>query len=553
MAPGEKPVVIGDARRIVPRTDIFRTCERQDCNKVDPIKTPLIPDIKDCRKDNNCDIITIFEPPKKDKELTCPEIELRAVPYTSRLDILFVVDTSASMKQERGIIADQMEKFINELSPDVKYRVGVLLGHGPNSNAKNVKIGELYGSGQGDGLVIMQDEMLKAFERDGNKSKEEARAAAARMVIQKLKTKMLSVPNDTSPAEGEALLTNLYTAVALKKHLLNQANFWEDDAAKVVIFVADENDVCYDYKGENERLAAELKKMGREFKPFSPNIDPKSNYKATEEAAFNAGDICANVIKGSKTRVTPAGVLEGVLANSGKNPVAITGILYINNSFTPKPKTNPDGSYGWSGDNEMGRGLLDIISLHHGQAADLDSKDFGSMLAKIGDFANFRMKYDHIFPMRGVRDVKDIDPATIRVEITSPNGRKDTFVPTAVDLEIDEKKNEARVVIGYKTLEAVYTDGMVVKGSKIIIRYSTKSGIGPVEMPAAPAKPVEQPAPVVSQPAPTPAVPSAPVVTPAPIEPQPVAAPPVPYRYTPTPEPEEPRDFGTKREETQAP
>lgn len=476
-----QPVILGDLRVITPnRSNVLATCLRADCAPAEKVFTP------DCRNPQNaehCDIQTVRVLRAK-PQLTCPEIELRERPYTSKLDILFVVDTSASMKEERQEIARQMVNFIAELSPDVEYHVAVMLGHGPNS--KKARVGEIFdGGSKVHGGVILQDSILSGKRQsvaryNPRASTEEievlARKETAQLVASTLAEIMAKVPNDDSEVQGEAGLLNLYTAVTDSRMLqeMKSKEFWRDTAAKSVIFVADENDVCFDYEAESKRA-------GQTVEARAKTVDKSDKYKRDPVEIASFDKICRTAAHGRQ--LTPEIVHEAVVRSSAM-PIAFSGILYLDNkSFSGKTDK-------YAKDNEMGRGYLEVISLGVGKAADLSKADFGKSLAKIGDFTNFKMKYDHVFPMSNVKNVRDIDPLTVSVAITDPQTRQEQMFNAAnVKLEIDEQKNTAKVLIAYEVLAKVYSDGMVKKGSKIIIRYSTKEGVPEEDAPAHKAAP----------------------------------------------------------------
>ncbi|MGE0763331.1 MAG: hypothetical protein AB7N80_08635 [Bdellovibrionales bacterium] len=463
------------------RSEILSTCRGADCY---PSTRPFSPK---CEKD--CSIETV-QVERQKPVLTCPEIGLRARPYTNKLDILFVVDTSASMKEERIEIARQMVKFINELSHDVDYRIAVLLGHGPRS--KTSLVGELFTppSKSTDYSVIQIEDLVigKISQNDPDTRARNGRPSngvkksdvisvgrreGAELAAQRLAEMMAKVPNDASEAQGEAGLLNLYTAVRDSRKLneMQRRGFWRVNAAKAVFFIADENDVCFDYAGTG----------------FKGNYATEGD-RRNETDAFNRTDVCAATADGR--RLTARHVHDAVQASSDGMPTIFSGVLYLDNKSIPQKRDK------YSKDNEMGHGYLDVIAYGKGKALDLGQGNFGPALAKIGDFADFRMKYDHIFPMRNVADVSDIDPVTVEVLIRDGSGKEHMFNGTNVKLELDTARNQAQVIIAYEVLAKIYEGGMVKSDSKIIIRYSTKSGKGPSAADGASSttKPVVNPA-----------------------------------------------------------
>ena len=86
------------------------------------------------------------------------------------------------------------------------------------------------------------------------------------------------------------------------------------------------------------------------------------------------------------------------------------------------------------------------------------------------------MKYPFVFEMKDVRNVADIDPTSISVDLIGPDGKTVTF--NAANVQLDTRpieKDQARIVIRYETLAQVYSDGKVQPGTKVHIRYSRYS------------------------------------------------------------------------------
>ena len=53
---------------------------------------------------------------------------------TDKVDLLFVVDTSGSLDEERAGIADGIDGFVGALPPSVDFRIGVMLAHSGHSS-----------------------------------------------------------------------------------------------------------------------------------------------------------------------------------------------------------------------------------------------------------------------------------------------------------------------------------------------------------------------------------------------------------------------------------
>lgn len=500
--PTQEPQLGPNGLRVVTPTSYtyFQTCPKEGCQPGKQLFVQQTP----CNS-SPCQVTTQFVPRPTEKPVfTCPEFEFRSTPITNKLDILIVVDTSDSMHEERMLISAQMTNFIAQLSPDVEYRIGVLLGHGPHSTAPGVRLGELYVSPHvpGDMAVIKQDEILARIKSQGQverdfrtrnpgASAEDVRKAISRAAAEQI-TKMLinkmqngsagKLPIDKSPAQGEAGLLNLYTALkeGRQRDQLKSQGLLNNDAALQVLFVADENDVCYDYHYESKRLGQTIEPRKPDLKRF-PGM-----WENTELKAFLDPQTCAQAANGQ--RLTPQIVFDTTIAAKSGMPVVFSGILYIDNSQIPVKSDI------WASENEMGHGYLDVIELGVGKAgnlsknvngikADLSKEDFGHVLAKLGDFANFRMKYEHVVELKNLHDANDIDPATIAVYMVE-NGNKKlineynssfvTFIPGA-------DRTSGRLVIQYESIQAVKERDLMRKGTSVVIQYSTFSGKGPAD------------------------------------------------------------------------
>ncbi|MGE0763328.1 MAG: hypothetical protein AB7N80_08620 [Bdellovibrionales bacterium] len=377
---------------------------------------------------------------------------LRFEPRTHQLDILFVLDTSASMRDEHQAVAREITKFVAELSPDVSYRIGIMLAHGPRSKA-GVRVGQLYAEAGGE-LVIKGNE-------NGLAATAEERVASAKRVSEALTQRLAQLPTDRSEAQGEAGLLNLYTAFSdgVRLSEMKRAGFLGDQSALLVVTIADENDVCFDYEEATHRLG----------KPVVGTYDTERDRKS-EQAAFQAGDVCRSVANGQ--RLTPEIVAQTVRdARGGDLPVIFTGIHYQEDKV-------PSRDDKFSRDNEPGRGYLELIAAAsrikgmNGISLDLANPDFGQSLSKIGDFSNFHMKYENSFVIPGNIDLKRLDIESVAVSIRSADGEEHGFAAGNVRLHLDFKKSKAEVIIAYEALQMAYKKKWIQEGASLVIRYA---------------------------------------------------------------------------------
>ena len=259
---------------------------------------------------------------------------------SKKLDTLFVVDSSGSLKEEREAISAAIDSFIDAFPADVHNRLAVMLAH--SDEAAND--GEFYGG--------------RLFQKASEPLVLDSATLSREQIKTHLQSKMSELPGQGSTDGGEAGLMSLHLAVSdgtLRQAILD-ADFFRADAGLAIIFVSDENDICV---------------LGQV--PDAQDIEiPFYNDKCTG--------------------VTPSVVLNELITLKGSLPLSVNGIVYTD------ANTVPD-----EGENEIGLGFLEIIGLNNGVAADLaDTAQIANSLASIGTAANqklekilsYRMQYE---------------------------------------------------------------------------------------------------------------------------------------------------------------
>lgn len=268
----------------------------------------------------------------------------------AKTDILFITDTSGSLDSERGQIANQLDSFVMELPQTLDFRIAVMPAHG----SKSSYAGKLY---QKTDLPLILDS---------------TKISIATMRSHLMMT-LKGMPGDDYSDGGEEGLYSLNRALepdSIAK--LKTQGFLRDNASLAVIFISDENDICYRYPSSVIRVP-----------------DPEKR----EIPAFKLD--CGNV--------TPESVYAKLKNYMGSRPLLVSGIVYSNPTTIPK-----------SGENEMGYGYLDIISLNKGVVADLASTNFHEGLAAIGKMMNVRLNLLSEFPLQFK---ENIDPKSLTVMI----------------------------------------------------------------------------------------------------------------------------------------
>ncbi len=159
----------------------------------------------------------------------CPAEQTKRWEFTQptstlqKMDLLFVVDTSASIWNEHKKIAKQISSFMAGLPADADLHIAILPGHGPWSSHS----GRLH-SAMGSPKVIR----TKGMTHD--------------QIQKSLFSSLACLPFDITPGGGEYLFRSFFRATHGKRlATLKKGGFLRTDAHLSVVFVSDENDICY--------------------------------------------------------------------------------------------------------------------------------------------------------------------------------------------------------------------------------------------------------------------------------------------------------------------
>lgn len=360
---------------------------------------------------------------------------------TNKLDILFVMDTSNSLDEERTAIATNMRRFIQEVEKisqrttngdPLDYEMAVLLGHGPNTSLTG-KSGSAYGNlfvHQGESLItnpvlkssemdveLMSQTLLKRFNGNGD----------------------LKSTRDRSNTQGEAGLLSL--GQFLRDQINNSTGFPRKDAALMIIFVSDENDVCYDYKAANDYFASIGLKRRDEPQVHSSKreeLDGISRDKPEHEAFVRE---CGSGDRGQPETIV--NLIKNIKDHSSETnnnlPIIPTALVYRTKG-EQKDAQKRKGPF--SGDNEMGHGYLNVlkdfgsaetVSLLNSSndstngAVGLLERDYGIKLANLGKEALFSMNFLDTLELKTPSgewlDLRIIPNSSIRVDVEVKAGR----------------------------------------------------------------------------------------------------------------------------------
>lgn len=467
-------------------TPILDKCLGETCKR----ESPVIPPIPPPRPKP-----IVKAPIPQKKPVRTPEVfqcvhEQRLEPITEKLDILFVIDTSQSLDAEREKIASELDKFIDGLARygnKVDYRIAVMLAHAPGSQiviSDTAKMTptpdrEAFKYFDVSGSLFQSEtaqESVLALSKNG---KDAGNGMDLSEIKQKLREKLHDVINareksdvpgeKASTAQGEVGLLSLYNGLMSPKKMQAMTTaqpygFMRSDAALAVIFVADENDVCFDYNSES----AKSRGITPRWKSAQPGVQDPKEVQAFKEVCF---------LDNGKTLLTPNHVHKALIKTKGQMPVILSGILYTDNNNIPK--TGKAESKGASfEENEAGHGYLDLIRLANGEAQDLGGGIVGDKLAAIGDLSAFKMNFEHAFLLlksdgSPVTDYSGIDTATLTVEVYDAKGANllRTFkghneVTLVVDLGDRKRPNKITAVVKAEKLKDI-----VQPGQKVIVKW----------------------------------------------------------------------------------
>lgn len=331
--------------------------------------------------------------PKDAERLFCAQPAFQQKGAARKVDIVFVVDTSKSMRGgingkpadgELYRLASDFQYLVSKFPADTDFNIGVLLGHGPGGNNFH---GKLYSTGKGNDKAVLK--MADAMKRNGN-NVEKAKADLRDI----LKQKMLAVPNDSTDAQGEVMNLSLYRAV--KSGELKNNSLAREGALMVVIYVSDEQDVCYDYTSGKAT-------------PVGPN-GVKGQRDEHEVRAYN--NLCKKAVDG--TRLLTPGDVHGALKNlKGEGNLYITGAVYTG---------DVDATKRLGDENEMGHGMIEVMEWNGDSPIDLKqlvsggTKSFAPILRKIGEVAAAKSRFTNVFYCDRAQ-VKPEDMSSIRLDV----------------------------------------------------------------------------------------------------------------------------------------
>jgi hypothetical protein len=291
-----------------------------------------------------------------------PQPELR-----KSIDLLFVADTSRSMSAKRARVASAVSSFVNALPSGTDYRIGVMLAHGARSSFG----GALYSASGSREVLDSSQQMPSEIQAE-------------------LRNSLVNVPNDPDDANGEAMMASFQRSLTASRFARIQSQgLYRDNAALAVIFISDENDVCYPpqdhgYLSFPDYVAAPT---SIERKAYSENcLDSTGKLAISPESTL-----------GALARLKPSG------------DFSVAGIMHVDPAKVP----NASGS-----EESMGHGIIELVNLarqsypDHEIALDITSEDFSAGLSSFGALTSSQLSLRTVFALDSV-----VDPDSIIVTV----------------------------------------------------------------------------------------------------------------------------------------
>ena len=288
-----------------------------------------------------------------------PEAEV-----TKSIDLIFVVDTSGSLNEERTEVAQGIDSFVDALPDDVDFTVGVVLGHSPLSPWS----GKFY-QHAGEPVVL----------KSSDSTVEDIRA----QLTLKLGN---SVPGEAVSDGGEGTFVSLNQMMdSAPMALAKSQGSFRDNAALAVVFLSDEQELCYEYpEGEN----GVFDPQGTEI-PFKANYCTRTNEEGEEET------------------INHELILQKLVAAKKGKPLVVGAIAYADESNVPA-----------GGENEFGRGYTDLAELagSNGVLVDLASGNYESGLSQIGQLVTVNLQLVFFFGLSQPTEMLDLDTLEVAVD-----------------------------------------------------------------------------------------------------------------------------------------
>jgi hypothetical protein len=309
---------------------------------------------------------------------------------TKKVDLLFLIDTSGSLDDERQQVAQGIQAFVRALPTDVDFRIATMLAHG----GRSTHAGRIYSYQRTGTAKVLRSDLLTSAQ-----------------IQTELYNDLKNVRTDNDTDGGEIGMFSLTRA--LDDDRLTESRglgFFRTDAALAVIMVSDENDICSDFPAG-----------------VTPVRDPEGS-ETRAKGLYCTRDAPARIVDG--VTITPA-YRETITAKSvytklqdlqGGRPLVTAAIAY-----TDRTKIPPVG------ENEIGYGWLDIVTLGNGVKVEMTDASYETGLNKIGALTTVKLNLQKEFPITR----SGFDTGTIDARV---DGRSVafTYIPELNQVSLEE-------------------------------------------------------------------------------------------------------------------
>jgi hypothetical protein len=243
-------------------------------------------------------------------------------------------------------------------------------------------------------------------------------------MIKLLTDKMKSVPNESGGAQGEALMLSLFQSIN-KKNLRDEIgpDFYRKNASLAVIFVTDEQDVCYDYSsGEYQPVKVTKTIPGKLVKgPKGKMVREASHDEQMPDPVETTffKEVCSKAFKGGLLK--PEHVHDALLSlKGGADKLMLSGVVYTSPELAPAVAKNDE--------NEMGHGIIELVSRENGLLIDLNKAGtgvdrFSEGMTALAKNVQSEMSVNPEFGCTSKTHPQAIDLSTVEVTINYGEGK----------------------------------------------------------------------------------------------------------------------------------
>ncbi len=275
------------------------------------------------------------------------------------VDLLLVVDTSDSLEAERSRLASTLPTFIQHLPQDADTRIAVMLAHGGASSYS----GRLYGA---TGVPRVLDPSLLS------RSTMEA----------DLQKTLAKPPGDKDEANGEAMMYSLMKSLDPSRLAEIQGQgFYRPDAALSVVFVTDENDVCYPPELFGYTTFPD-------YVPSASGIEARAYRKYCLDSSGHA-------------KITPADTLARMSGFKSTQLLSWGAILHKDPAKVPAASA--------SSEDAIGHGILELLAGARDSISwEIADSSYADGMARLGDVTTRRLDLKTHFVLDGTGSLESV-------------------------------------------------------------------------------------------------------------------------------------------------